>query len=217
MRPCRRPRRIPPVLLALLVCAPLPGLAEPPKPPPPGALEAAEGSGWLVAGSRPQDYAVELEPEGGRDGTLAASLRTRAEGSPPDGFVTLMRWVPPQDYRGKRLRLSAWIKAEGVEEWSGLWMRIDGPEPEGVLGFDNMRRRPIRGTRDWRRYEVVLDVATEATRVNYGILLHGAGRVWVDDFRLETVGPEVEVTDPTWVTFRGPVNLDFDHPPEPPP
>ena len=170
-----------------------------------------KGSGWLVAGSRPQDYDVELEPEGGREGTLAASLKAIA--SSHEGFVTLMRWVEAPPYRGRRLRLTAWVKAESVDGWAGLWMRVDDRDRKRSIAFDNMEERPIRGTSDWRRYQVVVDVAPEADRINYGILLGGSGRVWVDDFRLEEVGDEVPITD-TLAARSEPRNLDFDHPPE---
>jgi hypothetical protein len=47
------------------------------------------------------------------------------------------------DYRGKRLRLSGYVKAEKIDQWAGLWMRIDGENK--TLGFDNMENRGIRG------------------------------------------------------------------------
>lgn len=207
MRGARWRRAIPLVLsmAALRAFAAPAGTGEPAMP---------DGSGWLVAGSCPRDYAVELEPEGGREGTLAASLRTVAE--TPCGFVTLMRWIPPGEHLGGRVRLSAWVKAEAIEDWAGLWMRVDGQERGRTFAFDNMRDRPIRGTSGWRRYEVVLDVSSRAARVNYGVLLFGPGRLWVDEIEIEPVGPEVPVTQAT-VADGKPVNLDFDHPPEAPP
>ena len=36
-----------------------------------------------------------------------------------------MQNFAPAQYAGKRIRLSANIKTEGVTSWSGLWMRID--------------------------------------------------------------------------------------------
>lgn len=197
-----------PVVLCVALLAAPAATAEPVAPAPP------EGSGWIVAGSCPRDYAVQLEPEGGRAGTLAASLRTVA--NPPCGFVTLMRWIPPGEHLGGRVRLSAWVKAEGVGDWAGLWMRVDSQERGRILAFDNMRDRPIRGTTGWRRYEVVLDVSSRAARVNYGVLLFGPGEVWVDEFEIEAVGPEVPVTH-TMRPGAEPENLDFDHPPESPP
>ncbi|MCA9492492.1 MAG: hypothetical protein KC621_21310 [Myxococcales bacterium] len=49
-----------------------------------------------------------------------------------------------------------------------------------MLSFDNMQERPIRGTQDWTRHEIVLDVPTGATNIAFGILVAGKGTVWID-------------------------------------
>ena len=184
--------------------------------PPPSARSPEDelpggppGSGWLLGGSAPQDFRVELEPAGGRHGTAVASLRSTQDST--TGFVSLMRWIEAHAYRGGRLRLSAWIKPESVGGWAGLWMRVDGPEGRAGLAFDNMQARPIRGTSGWRRHEVVLDVPHDAERIYYGVLLDGQGRIEVDDFDLQPVGWEVPVTD-QFAARAAPTNLDFDHP-----
>jgi len=46
----------------------------------------------------------------------------------------------------------------------------------------------------WQRYEVVLDVPKEATIGAFGVLLSGAGALWIDDVKLETVSLSVPVT-----------------------
>ena len=73
-------------------------------------------------------------------------------------------------------------------------MRIDGPMQPGsnaaaMLGFDNMQSRPIKGTADWKQYDVVLDVPNEARGIAFGILLAGAGQAWMDDLQFEAVAP----------------------------
>jgi hypothetical protein len=91
----------------------------------------------------------------------------------------------------------------------GLWLRVDHPNGRRALAFDNMETRPIRGTSDWRRHELVLDVSAIADRIFYGALLDGAGRLRVDGFEIEVVGREVAVTDMIrWAP--GPDNLDFE-------
>jgi hypothetical protein len=172
---------------------------------------AAPGSAWLLGGTAPDDYEVELEPTGGRDGSAAAVLRSTVER--PAGFVALFQGIDPREHRGLRLRLSAWVETEAVTGRAGLWMRIDGPSYRQVLAFDNMKPRPIRGTGGWRRHEIVLYVSTDARRIYYGALLNGPGRIRVDDFQLEPVGPDVPVTDLLAPGSASPVNLDFDHPP----
>jgi hypothetical protein len=44
-------------------------------------------------------------------------------------------------------------------------------------------------------YEVVLDVAPEATSIALGALLTGPGEVWLDDVSLEVVPATVPTTD----------------------
>lgn len=73
-------------------------------------------------------------------------------------------------YRGKRMSFSAVVKSADVENWAGLWMRIDGPF-ERSLGFDNMQNRSIKGTTNWQKYGVVLDVPMESINIAFGILL----------------------------------------------
>ena len=73
-------------------------------------------------------------------------------------------------------------------------MRVDGPQEGKHLAFDNMQNRAIKGTTDWQFYEVVLDVAPEATAIAFGVLLSGAGRVWLNDFQFEEVSNEVKTT-----------------------
>ena len=97
-------------------------------------------------------------------------------------------------HRGERLRMSAYVKTKDVEAWAGLWMRVDGPGG-GILSFDNMQDRPVRGTIGWEQYEVVLDVPETSVHIAFGVLLAGKGKVWVDDFEFEVVGPDTPVTD----------------------
>lgn len=66
-------------------------------------------------------------------------------------------------------------------------MRVDG-QNNAVLAFDNMQRRPLKGTFDWREAEVVLDVSSEATNIAFGVLLTGRGLVRLADLRSEVVG-----------------------------
>lgn len=87
-------------------------------------------------------------------------------------------------------------------------MRVDGPAPGRSLAFDNMQARPVKGTTDWLRYDVVLDVAAEATAIAFGVLLRGRGEGWVADVRFEEVGPEVPTTGQSDQPDQ-PQNLDF--------
>jgi hypothetical protein len=100
------------------------------------------------------------------------------------------------------------VKADGVQSWAGLWMRVDkGSE---VVGFDNMENRAITGTAEWKKYDVVLEVPPDASGVSFGILLSGQGAVWLNDMKFEVVGTEVPTTGTAPKKLPSvPVNLDF--------
>jgi hypothetical protein len=73
-------------------------------------------------------------------------------------------------------------------------MRVDGVRGKG-LSFDNMHDRAIKGTLDWSRHAIVLDVPEDSTSISFGVLLKGTGQVWVDDFEFEVVKTDVPTTD----------------------
>jgi hypothetical protein len=122
-----------------------------------------------------------------------------------------MQTFSAESFRGKRVRMSGFVSAKDVADWAGLWMRIDGPKSQ-MLGFDNMQQRAVKGTRDWQKYEIVLDVPDEASEIAFGLLLTGKGQVWMDDLKFEVVGKEVPTTGsgPQKQSSPTPANLDFE-------
>jgi hypothetical protein len=162
------------------------------------AIDPDLPAGWVRAGDNPADYEVGIDPTGGRSGGASGFIGGRR--AQPTGYGTLMQGVAADEYRGKRLRFSAYVKAVGVDGWAGLWMRIDGrSKPPSqlppVLGYDSMQARPLKGTVDWTRCEIVLDVPLEAAVIAFGIVLSGPGRAWMDGLQFEAVGPGVARTD----------------------
>lgn len=168
-------------------------------------------SGWIKAGSHPAEYEV------GTDGSTRhggrASGYVKAIAKDLHGFGTLMQTAGPGQYLGKRVRLSAFVKAEMVSDWAGLWLRVDGPvegnQPK-LLAFDNMQGRPIKGTIDWTRVDIVLDVPSDAMDIAFGVLLSRDGQVWVDDLTFEVVPTSVPVTGRGGQMTKAPTNLDFE-------
>lgn len=87
-------------------------------------------------------------------------------------------------------------------------MRID--KGSASIAFDNMQNRPIKRTTDWQKYDVVLDVAQDATGIFFGVLLSESGTVWLNSAKFEVVGPTVLTTDGDRVQRpEEPTNLDF--------
>lgn len=100
-----------------------------------------------------------------------------------DEFGSLMQRFPAYGLANKTIRIEADIKTDNVDQWSGMWIRADGDTTPDLL-FDNMSRRPIRGTTAWKRYTIDAHLPKETAWLNYGIVLAGPGAIWADNFRL---------------------------------
>jgi len=172
-----------------------------------GQALSATPTGWIVAGTAPDDYEFAVENTTAASGTKSASITAKPDAR-PEGFGTLMQTIAADDYRASRWRLSAYMRTEGAHR-AQMWMRIDGPLHK-VLGFDNMGSRPVTGTTGWTQYDIVLDVPAESVAIAFGFFLNGGGKVWADGFRLEKVEATVPMTPTEPVLPRSPRNLDFE-------
>jgi len=146
--------------------------------------------GWSKAGSSPADYNMGVDENITFDGDKSAFIESnKAENN---GFGTLMQNASVEGYRGKRVQLT--VYTQNVSGWSGGWFRVDG-EQEKPLAFDNMNNRPIKGTNDWSKYTMVLDIPNNAVNMAYGALLFGNGKVWFDNLSFKIVDYKISVTD----------------------
>jgi hypothetical protein len=147
--------------------------------------------GMFKAGSKPESYQIGTAEEK-HDGKPVYYLKSTK--SPIDGFGTIMTVIKPEEYLGKRVKMTGYIKTEEIVEYAGMWMRVDGTRLNEVLAFDNMSARPINGTTGWQKYEIVLDVSDSGTAIAYGVLFSGTGQVWLSNLEFEFVSDDVPIT-----------------------
>ncbi len=163
------------------------------------SLEAGEVGaappGWRFSSATGGVVAVvdEEAAEGARAARIDASA---AKGR---GMSNLMQSIDAGPWQGKRVRYRAAVRVAELGDGVGaqLWCRVDRPEDDdgnAQLGaFDNMQSRPITAAA-WERYDIVLDVADDATRIALGVFVLGKGKVWLDDVSLEEVDLTVATT-----------------------
>jgi hypothetical protein len=150
-------------------------------------------AGWAADGQNiPGAYRVGTIKVAGMAGAealaIAALPGAEGRGGLVQGAVSVDAW------RGKRMRLTARLKSENVDRLH-LWLSVLGPDRQTQMRRHDMSDRPIRGTTDWRTYEIVMDIPPDATFFNYGFYLEGGkGAAFGDGFTLEAVGPEVAAT-----------------------
>ena len=162
--------------------------------------------GWHKGGADPDSYAMGIEPGVGPGNSKAATIQSNADII--KGYGTLMQSFKPGKYRGKKIRMTGYMKSEGVEKWAGFWLRIEGAPGEGVLESDNMQDRPVKWTTGWTKYELVLHVSADAQNISFGALLDGKGKIWFDNIKFEAID---EPTDKKGtVIYKDPQNLNFE-------
>lgn len=161
--------------------------------------------GWFMAGSKPQEFEAGVDAEHAYQGHVSAFLKSKQ--SSVDGFGTLMQSIRAEQYRGKRVRLSGFVNSQEVVGWAGLWMRVD--QGKDMVVLDDMEDRPIKGTTNWQRYDVVLDIPQNATGISFGILLAGTGEVWLSSTKFDVVEVDVPTSASEKTIPDKPVNLEF--------
>jgi hypothetical protein len=161
------------------------------------------GGGWIAFdGTNTGGYKMGSDPEVELDGKPVAGVRSTLDTLTTDDYGTWMAGMPAAQTKKlleQRVRMSAQVKSDAVQEFAGLWLRVDGEQDPAtgrpkLLGFDNMAERPIVGATDWKKYEIVLDVPESTTGIVFGLLIAGKGSAWLGPVTFEVVDASVPVT-----------------------
>ena len=157
------------------------------------AAHAQVPAGWRAVTDNSGEYSVHSDGARRSGGQGYAGATIRANVASPKGSAMLAQSVRADAYRGKRIRLSGFMKTIGVNEGTAvLFMRVDG---DGVVQTsDYMQNRPLMLTTDWARQEIVIEIPRNAVGITFGMMLGGSGQTWLDDVALEEVGSDVAVT-----------------------
>jgi erythromycin esterase len=105
--------------------------------------------------------------------------------------VSMFRIFDPAEVAGKRIRLSGFIRTEGVTgagAYASLFWTAIAP---GGTVFGETPVAGAQGTTPWTRYEVEVDVPANNTRNLIGVRLYGNGTAWFDNLKVEVDGQEL--------------------------
>jgi C-terminal processing protease CtpA/Prc len=138
---------------------------------------------WENFGSK--DYKIYVDSVNAQKGKISAVIENQGDKSDFKALAINL----PNNYNGKFIRLSGYVKTENVTDgYAGLWLRID---PQ--IGFDNMNSRGITGTTDWKEYEITLPLNPKKTdKIVIGGLLVGKGKIWLDNFQVSIDGKDLD-------------------------
>ena len=148
-------------------------------------------NGWSAAESGTGEYRIGQDNDVAHDGK--PSIVIQSTKSSPSGAGLVYQVVDAQRFRGKRVRLSGYLKSEVLVRSAALSF---------FTSYESGLAR-ITGTTPWKKYELVSDVPAVAEKIRVVLTLEGPGTLWAADFRLEPVGMSVPLT------IHHPENLDF--------
>jgi len=146
-------------------------------------IQDGKPRGWFII--QEKNYAVSLDSIHVKSGKYSILIESTGD------FVNSQQQITftlPNNYDGKSITLSGYIKTENVTDgYAGLLMRID---PQ--IAFDNMRQTGITGTTKWEKYEITLPMNPAQTKqIEVGGLLSGKGKMWLDDLHISIDGKDI--------------------------
>lgn len=136
--------------------------------------------GWVVPGyAQSLNYIGEASkdnPASGKFCLMLSNFSKLEEGA----YGSVMQSIDIKPYRGRRFLFSAVVRTdfEDIKSSAHLWAKvIRENKQEGF--FDWMQDNPIR-TKEWSYFEIGGFVDEDASEMNFGLLLVGNGKAWID-------------------------------------
>jgi hypothetical protein len=157
----------------------------------PSTRYVPDPSAWIAAGAAPWDYTIDADVGVNPCGRPTAHIASRA--AAPSGDGVLLQSVAADGYAGKRVLLSAYVRASNLEH-GGLWMKVYD-RAGGTIASDAMDGRPLASTSDFTPYRIVLDVPPDAISIFFGLRSMGTGEAWLEGLGLEVVDGSVPTTN----------------------
>lgn len=159
--------------------------------------------GWFTWG---KGYNLQKDGNTVHQGKYSVSISSPDD--PGDNFGCVAYNIPAK-YIGKEIELKAYVKMEDVAGYMGLLMRIDGKS--GVLAFDNMQSKAIKGTADWTQYSLKLAYPEGAKSIYIGTILLGKGKIWADNFEVFIDGKDIRDIEPVETAqYKADKDWEFD-------
>ncbi|MFN3781101.1 MAG: hypothetical protein ACK4SO_02870, partial [Candidatus Kapaibacteriota bacterium] len=129
-------------------------------------------------------YLTDEEPKSGR-----FCLELYREGSyQEDIYGSVMQSIDARPYRGKTIVFRAYVRAEihSPKGSAHIWVREREKKNEDSGFLEYLPHQPVV-TRDWELREIITTISPNADFINFGLLLFGNGKAWIDNASFEIV------------------------------
>lgn len=132
---------------------------------------------WL---NNAEEYDLSADPLISPNGDTSIILQSAVQWPKEPCFIC--NDCSPEKYRDRKVKFSAYLKAELLNATVQLWVRVDTEDQINRPGcFDNMYDTRIRTSIDWQEISVTAYVPMDSTKIVYGVILSGAGKIWISN------------------------------------
>jgi hypothetical protein len=104
----------------------------------------------------------------------------------------ISKHLQASEFLGKRVRLTAYMKTRNVRFWSSLNLDYRAGDKNLLYWLGDFKA--MKGTKFWKKFEIVFDVPFDTSEITYGASLSGSGQVWFDVVKIEAVDKSVPIT-----------------------
>jgi hypothetical protein len=152
---------------------------------------------WFITGEAPlyerRWYSASVDhkdPYEGAGSGMLKSISASADGG------SLAQSASAEAYRGKRVRMKAFVRGDDLAGRAGLWIRADDSDTQTVAyhsSFDSLPLRFVDGTTDWKELSITIEIPASAVILLYGVFMVSTGTVYIDNVSFEILGPYTEL------------------------
>jgi hypothetical protein len=133
---------------------------------------------------------AELHRKGCRSNAACAVLIAPAlPATAPDSPGQLIQSFSAAAYRGKKVRVRAWVKVEAGApgDHAQIYLQVTGLNRRSGLRAERDLRADLTNVPGWTSREIEGQVDKDAQFLEFGFRAYGHGRVWIDDVSFEVV------------------------------
>lgn len=133
---------------------------------------------WHLMSSNKKQYLIKTDSGIKHSGAYSLYIASADTAQKPK-FAGLGYSLPGK-YSGREITVSAWMRTAEIKGSLALMLGLYDADGN-TLAFENLERKKIKGTADWKQYSVTLPVPLNTQYIHIGPILIGQGKLWVDD------------------------------------
>lgn len=163
---------------------------------------------WTKSGTWAGSYSMKIKPNEGLNNSNALQIESIGKNIMGSGAV--IQTISSSNYIGKRIKLSAYIKTENVNDFACLLLCSNQNLDElwnddEVISED--KKTYLKGNHEYKKVESYLNVTDNFGNIVLGAMIKGEGKIWLDRFNLEIIE---NIKESGNELSKAPQNMEFE-------